>query len=335
MAGGNELTSRITGLFERIQDTIYKHWKIPDQDGEYLTILRQVFFVNSDKNSPKIHFTNRWVLLPGLCCQAVGGKEIDADIFSSAWFLYYIAAHIMDSVQDGDELPSFSQLSNPAVALNVASGLFFTGNLLFIETAEKFQNNSIILPLIKEFNQKMLGMCDGQHQDLTTTQVNLESYWRIAHKKSGTFFELACKIGASMGTSDISRIKLLSDYGLHLGVLIQILDDLEEWNVTINSKTRTESRDIWKTLPIVYALDILPEQERDELLNFLENNPDNPAIWDNIMQKIEQCGATLFLLTEMERYRINALNTLNQANPENEAGENLRNLLESLFIPKY
>ncbi|HSF81459.1 MAG TPA: hypothetical protein VLA49_09505, partial [Anaerolineales bacterium] len=68
--------------------------------------------------------------LPALCCQAAGGKPAWADAVTAAWLCFYQAAHLMDSLQDQDEPEPWWTEAGPGVALNVASGLYFSAALV-------------------------------------------------------------------------------------------------------------------------------------------------------------------------------------------------------------
>ena len=67
---------------------------------------------------------------------------------------------------------------------------------------------------------------NGQHRDLSIEHLNLEHWSQIAAAKSGEFFSLACRSGARLGKIDQRRIAGYSTFGFHLGMMLQILDDL-------------------------------------------------------------------------------------------------------------
>ena len=72
----------------------------------------------------------RWVILPGLCCQAAGGKIESTLEISAAWLLLYTAAHTVDTIEDGDQDPRIDLLGGTGAAINIANGLFLSATRL-------------------------------------------------------------------------------------------------------------------------------------------------------------------------------------------------------------
>src|SRR3990172_12240121 len=104
-------------------------------------------------------------------------------------------------------------------------------------------------------------MASGQHADLVNPQPDLEQWLEIAGAKSGELFALACRCGARLATNDPARLKGFSDFGHHLGILLQILDDLEDLKPGSGVETPDLSPKVSRSLVVAYALDVLPRSE--------------------------------------------------------------------------
>ena len=267
--------------------------------------------------------------LPALCCQAVGGEPGWADGVTAAWLCFYQAAHLMDSLQDQDEPEEWWAEAGTGVALNAASGLFFTASLLLERLHREPGRGDLAGEIVPEFYRSFFIMCNGQHQELTCPQPSPEQYWRTAAEKSGAFFALACWAGARLATVEASRLENLREFGAHLGVLIQVKDDLEEFKPGRLPGRALQGRRMGSALPVVYAREVLPERERSRLnaaLNHLAEDPHAAVI---VNQLVDQSGAGLYLIAELERHRQQALEALYAARPEEQAAGHLARLVES------
>ena len=242
-----------------------------------------------------------------------GGQVSWADTIAASWLLFYAAADLMDSIQDQDDPASWWADRGPAVALSASTGLFFWASSLLSETAINERTSSIATDLIKDFHQSFLQMSAGQYADLVKVQPGLDQYWQTASAKSGSFFALACRSGALIATQDQDRIIAFGEFGQALGVLIQILDDLEDLQRLRDSSKVTNFGQITRSLPMVYALQVLPLLLRDKLLQTLRIAEKDPGIGQYVFDLIEKSGAVIFLLAEIEHYKSLALERLSVA----------------------
>lgn len=271
-----------------------------------------------------------WAVLPGLCCQAAGGKLHWANDIAAAWLLFYIAADIMDTVEDSDQPANWWQDIGPGAAINVASGFFFCAARILESLHQKRKINRIAPEIIDRLTNGFLVMCSGQQRDLTERILSLSSYWNIAEAKSGEFFGMACWAGARLGTDDHALLERYQDFGRYLGSLIQILDDLEEFNRLREIRSAHEWQNMRKSLPFVYAFEVFPEVNRNRLFYLLNQEPDISDTVDEAIKLLEESGVVVYLLAEIERNRNLAKQSLLATNPEEFAAGYLEKLLNKL-----
>jgi len=272
----------------------------------------------------------KWALLPGLCCQAAGGEARWADSLAAAWLLFYIAADIMDSVEDQDEPDPWWQESGPGKAINVASGLFFSASQVLNSLYQYEATRSAAPDVTKKFLNDFLIMCSGQHRDLTNPEPSLDQYWEIAAAKSGYFFGLACQAGARLGTDESKIIWSYQQYGYHLGMLIQILDDLEDFHGLQNSSTPTKWRTLKRSLPVAYALQMYSGSKERQLRKCLNDASGDNKAAEKAIALLEGSGVVIYLLSEMARHRSQAIENLEQAKPTPAAAEFLETFVSDI-----
>lgn len=272
------------------------------------------------------------LLLPRLSYQACGGIDDFPPEVSAAWYLFYIAADLMDSVQDREyrfdleSVPySFSEW------LNLASSFFFIANGLLVELLNQNYDQECVGSVLQAFQTKLLEMCEGQQRDLSVRDTSLADYLGILRKKSGTFFSLACTAGARLAGNEPSCLENLAGFGLHVGCILQILDDLEDWHRLEKGETQMLSKLDWgKNLATIYTLEVLPSEEKTLFRQIIKRVTNLPDGWQTYVAWVNRSGAALYILTlliqEVESAKKHLQNNL--LNPDSK--EMLSRILNSL-----
>jgi geranylgeranyl pyrophosphate synthase len=332
LGGGNPLNrNSIEGVYKRLQKIIEYAWIKPDVSLGFVELMRQALPFNSSNIQELNKITAYWALLPGLCCKAAGGSVELADPVAAAWIVFYLAAHIMDNVQDDDIPDPWWAKLGSGIAINVASGLFFTANTILFEMFNQTFDPDVVKQIINFFNYYLLNMCDGQHQDLDNSQGSLDKFWEISSRKSGSFFTLACQSGARLATNQKSRVSEFGRFGYHLGMIIQVLDELEDWYVFTTGKDIRRIKRLSMSLPILYTLQVVPDTAQIDLKKKIIEFTNDPTVVDEINYEIERSGASVYILTELERHNHLARIALENANPEPHTGNELLALIDPLI----
>lgn len=314
----------------RIWMLIESAWKDSNIWPDFIEIMRQALSTRQSTEGYSGNKFSSWVQLPGLCCQAAGGYPEWSDDITAAWLLFYTAAHIMDSVEDQDAPDPWWAGCGPGVALNTATGLYFSASKVLNHLYSQDLSRLSAPEIVDQFQKSFLSMSSGQHRDLIHPQRSLEQYWEIANAKSGAFFSLACYSGARLAISDPERLQAYQSFGCHLGLVIQILDDLDEFQHPIDEEFLRRIPGMRHSLPIVYALEVLPEPVQSQLKEVLGVAPASMESARQTLDLIEASGAALYMAAEMERHRSMALEALSQAAPLPPAGQILADIVQSL-----
>ena len=282
-------------------------------------IWESAFPLGGERRTPSL-------LLPVLCCQAAGGDEHQATALAAAWFLLYLAAKVLDDVEDEDALQGPWYAIGVPQAINAATGLIFASQLALAHLPRMGASRELTLFLIEDFNRTILRMCAGQHADLAEVSISsLERYFRIAGAKSGEFFALACRAGALLGTDEVAPY---SEFGYNLGVLIQICDDFEGvWN----PKGRSDLAAGKRTLPVIYALTVAPPGVRDRLEWLLAKAISERKAEEEARGLITELGAPHYLLIEAQIRRQRAEAALCSTGRPSPAYRQLMALLNGHF----
>lgn len=296
---------------------------------DYHNLLHSALFLNNQPSSESE--SKPWGLLPGLCCQAAGGEIEWADKVAASWLLFYAAADLIDSVQDQDDIPAWRSAGGSAVVLSAATGLFFWASSLLNKAALSLETKVSSAALVQDFHQSFLQMSSGQFNDICHPYPDLEQYWQIASEKSGSFFALACRSGARLALQDQEKLSVFGELGYNLGILVQVLDDLEDLNSLLQpEKSRENYRLLPRSLPFVYAFQVLPFSKCAQVMRFLEGDAGDIKTSQDLFNLIEESGATIYLLAQINRYRSLALEKLSLVACDKQARAMLEQLIRQL-----
>jgi geranylgeranyl pyrophosphate synthase len=323
------------GALQRVAGKIELIWAASRAWPDYVEAMRGALPARSQKgDQPGINRLN-WVLMPNICCEAAGGDPEWADEISLAWLLFNIAAHVFDSIEDQDKPDSWWRDMGPAAGLNAASGLFFTASLALNRLYQYPDRCEAAHEVNQRFFTQLMQMSAAQHRDLTLAQLTLQEYWEIAAGKSGSFFSLASWAGGRLACNNEERLLGFDRFGHHFGILVQLLDDLQDFREIEDFGERSiEPKAILRSFASAYALDVFSGQERERLVNLLgqlASNPEAEIKADcEALEMIERSGAALYLAIEVERHRGLALRALDRAQPAVPARDQLIALLPDL-----
>jgi geranylgeranyl diphosphate synthase type I len=248
------------------------------------------------------------------------------DDVAAAWVLLYTAAHIMDSVEDGDPPEEWWADFGESGAINVAIGLYAVSSIA-LDNLRRTGPPEAAASITEGFCQAMLQMGGGQHGDLTRDEPSPSECLKIAESKSGAFFALACWSGARLATPDPQIVSHYESYGRHLGILIQINDDIDGvWGTDLaRSDLRRPTR--W-TLPTAYAMAVGSPEQRSALHSCMSAARRDPQAVIGARNLIEDTGAALFLATIATKHTALATDALEKAHSASPAREALKALLD-------
>lgn len=312
---------------------IINQWENSEAWPDFISAMLRVLPLE-ERNLEPSQDPTRWAQLPGLCCQAAGGQKKWAENVTAAWFLFYTAAHVFDTLEDQDLPDPWWSGQGMSISINVATGLMISATQMLDKLYHHNNSKDQAACIAEDFFQTVLKMGSGQHNDLTHENLNLEQWFANANAKSGEFFSLGCRSGARLASSDESIIGFYRSYGQHLGILLQIMDDLDDWQTSKASGHVNDIKWLAKSLPATFACEVLPAKKADELRNWLDLRIISSDSATDALQVIDDSGAELYLYTEIGKNFTLAKEALKEANPEPEAGKVLNLLLDSLYPDK-
>jgi len=107
---------------------------------------------------------------------------------------------------------------------------------------------------------EVMQLMNVKNPDLTE-----EQYMKVIHNKTAMLFEAASHTGALLAGADESREKALRDYGKHLGLAFQLVDDVLDYQGDAEAMGKNVGDDLAEgktTLPLIYAMAKGSDEER-------------------------------------------------------------------------
>lgn len=261
-------------------------------------------------------------MLPLAACRAVGGDATAAVPVATAVIAAVASVRLFDDLEDQDRPGQLWNQVGPARAWNYAAAAQF---LSFAILNRAPLPSPIIHRVGQVFSQAFLYVAAGQDRDLLGQAGTIEDYWRTMEMRSGQAYAAACASGALVGTSDPDLVEACATFGHHLGLTMQIFNDLESiWR----PDGRTDLEQARMTLPLLYALRL--EHPASAELRSLVTSEKLPSRAHRIRELLDELDARTFLVWAALKEREQALSALSPC-PDSAGKEALTSIVTGLF----
>lgn len=184
-------------------------------------------------------------VFPIAACLAAGGTAVQAMPLASSWALYIFAGRLFDDFVDGEGNESNlfaastapTRLSTCLFAVSAANAA-----LAHLDNIEAYRD------IATAFSQSVGLAVKSENHRQTLDHLSLEMYFETIAAKTGAIFAVGAWAGGRITARKNSEevLTALHRYGLHVGMMTQILDDC------LDLKTDLANQ-VW-TLPVIYAL---------------------------------------------------------------------------------
>ena len=261
-------------------------------------------------------------ILPILTCKAVGGKATQAIPLASSWILYDLASDIFDDIEDNDnkDLPWNSW--DPARAMKVGLGILAAAQVCLTQIqAEPEAFNEIQKEIARTF------FIAARGQGLSMRKPLLSWYFEHILAKSGLVFSTIAWAGARLNTQNPRLLQTMLDFGLSLGLLIQIADDCYD---LAPKKVQGDLSTGVRTLPLIYGFS---QKEHPQHTRLLTLTADSHSLSQDEVEEVNQIlidmDALSYSISVAKVYEQKALAALDACNSEDSTY--LRNYVSQLL----
>lgn len=284
------LATDLTAVNERLIATLSSH--VPTMEA----IIRHLISCGGKRIRPKL------LLLTGLATGAKPGHPTLQELAVIVECIHTATLLHDDVVDESDE-----RRGQPTANLrwgNPASVL--AGDFLYSRAFQALIHLGD-LPIMRILAETTNQLTEGELLQLLASQESTyheSTYFQVIEAKTAALFRASCRIGAMIGTDNSKQHDAFADFGYHLGMAFQITDDLLDYTGDPAVTGKPQGADLAQgkvTLPLIYALNCLPEDENKQLLNTLKNRH-TPETTRIILDLIKQTDAIKKTLDTAKRH---------------------------------
>jgi len=183
--------------------------------------------------------------LPLHTCHAVGGVPEQALPLGAAFTLLHMAASVLDDFQDQDADHPWTGWPLERVLTATLSMVFLSQSCLARLEANELAKREIL----DGYAQGWLLASVGQNQPINSKAM-VTTYWRHALAKASIGFAVAAWSGARLASEELELQQAAKEYGMALGTLLQIADDLQDFVAAPEARSPSALR---ASLPVILA----------------------------------------------------------------------------------
>jgi len=274
-------------------------------------------------------------LLVLLCASASGGEWQSALPAAAAVELVHNFSLVHDDIQDNSPKRRGRDTAwvkwGAPMAINVGDALFVLSNQAMIDLKEKYPAD-IVVQAAEILHNTCLELTRGQFLDMSYEErkdLTAEDYWPMISGKTAALLTACCHIGALLGRADNDKQEAYRSFGHYLGLAFQVQDDiLGIWgNEAVTGKSAASDLVEGKnSLPVLIGLG-----KKKKFAERWAQGPIKPEEVEELARTLASEGGygeakeASIQMTDM------AINSLREADSENEAGEALFELTNKLL----
>ncbi|HHH13250.1 MAG TPA: octaprenyl diphosphate synthase [Thiolapillus brandeum] len=206
----------------------------------------------------------------------------------------HTATLLHDDVVDGSEMRRNNETAN-AVWGNAASVL--VGDFLYSRSFEmmvEIQEMRVMEILSHATNR----IAEGEVLQLLNCNdpdTDEEKYREVILRKTATLFEAGARLAGVISGSSECEEQALADYGLHLGLAFQMIDDALDYGASSEDIGKNLGDDLAEgkpTLPLIRAMEVGTAEQRALLRRAIEEGGADRV--DEVMKTIESTDAIAY-----------------------------------------
>jgi len=259
-------------------------------------------------------------------CGALDGDENDAIKPGLSIELIHNFTLIHDDIMDDDDLRRGRQTLHKKeglpTAINVGDALFA---LSFRLISEMDVEPVKIKQVLYEISQAVLKVAEGQEEDMrfeTTFDIIEDEFIEMIEKKTSYLFQAAARCGAIVADASEEQVEMLGEYARKMGIAFQVQDDYLDLMGNQNDLGKPVGSDIKagkRTLMVIHALQNLEDDDRNRLVEILENDSTQEEVDEaiDLLNKYDSIEYCRELAVEYANSAKDSIKSLQESNHKN------------------
>jgi geranylgeranyl diphosphate synthase type I len=315
----------LPAILEKYREDIDREVKaVIDSRPAPLYDMMRYHFGWADKKGNPVQSSSGKALRPSLClfsCEAVGGDYRKALPAAAALELIHNFSLIHDDIQDNDRerrhRATVWTIWGKAQAINAGTAMRILANSALWRLrgdGVSWQKQAYLGERLDEISLKLI---EGQYLDIAYEDrfdISVEDYLTMISGKTAALISGSMEVGAFLGGDRALWVEGFSEVGRNLGLAFQIRDDiLGIWGdeKDTGKSAGNDIRRRKKSFPVVYALEHVGGQTREELVEFYARKlMDEPTV-ARVLEIFDSVGTRVYAQKLVRKYCAQAGRTFN------------------------
>lgn len=275
------LFAPVASALERVEHGLWSALKA--EDAEVMQPVTHLLKAGGKRLRPALVLLGAWV--------GNGGGQAAVDV-AVASELIHMATLVHDDIIDSSPLrrgvPTVHAVWSERVAVLAGDALFARAFSLLAGTGNP--------QLVMAMSRAVFGTCQGeirQNIDMRTAHVPTEeAYFERIGQKTALLIAECVRAGGIAGGVDAATLSSLYDFGYHVGLAYQVVDDLFDIASQAPQVGKAVGTDLAEgvvTLPVIRALHALPAESADRWV--LLQGARGQATMEEVRGVLERTGA--------------------------------------------
>ena len=228
-----------------------------------------------------------------LSCQLCNYHESDVYPLSTVFECLHAASLLHDDVLDNASIrrgrSSANKIWGNSTAVLVGDFLFSKSSRIAVEKRH--------IEFLRVIADTAIRMTEGQMLELVNTHnwnITRREYVGIITSKTADLLSAACASGGIVAGANEADIQALKNFGLNMGIAFQIVDDVFDYTSTVEKSGKPTGNDLREgkiTLPLIYTIAYLEEEERDRMEDMFKNGKASEKDYLRIIEFVQDNGA--------------------------------------------
>ena len=149
-------------------------------------------------------------------------------------------------------------------------------------------------------------------------EVDETRYLEVIRRKTAKLFEAAARLGGVLARAPRGIEDRLADYGMHLGIAFQLIDDVLDYSGEPSAIGKNLGDDLAEgkpTLPLIHAMRAAPPEHAACVRRAIVGG--GRAEFSGVLQAIRECGALDYARAAAQRESEAAVRSLDALSPSN------------------
>ncbi|MDR0484750.1 MAG: polyprenyl synthetase family protein [Alphaproteobacteria bacterium] len=174
-----------------------------------------------------------------------------------------------------------------------------------------------------------------QLANINNVDITFNDYEEIIFAKTASLFAAATKVGAMLSGTSKENIENIYKYGVNLGIVFQIMDDILDYSsseLTLGKGIGTDFKEGKITLPILLTLKECNDSEREFLNKVFSDLNQDDGDFEKVLELIEKYNIIEKSVEVANSYVKQGLENLESIDVSNNYKDMFKNLLVSSTI---